>query len=328
MESCLKESKVWLDPLHEKYSACEAAGDTYSNKRQECNKKQKDFEEYFCAYAAKLKDTCDAQITCRNNTVPSRNQTYEEVKLSEAGRKAEFETGQQVLCFFKVFEANNKDKPATLSTCLNKTFDSSNYTITYPPEPPPVPCNKEPHQPCDSQFLRTEYEEKSWYNIAPATTCNSCPAVPKPTPDFKCVLEWSVPLHKFTYLDLVGEDPVATCASHCQSFNYFGLACPRGGIHCGCSKTSEYNSASELPKYHCSGECQPTDKSDCPGYKGDGVDVDKNCPGVLIKGQRYRHWNGYTLGASWRVAYYPVPPVTPAPATSLVQGKMTAVLGS
>jgi len=179
MESCLKGAKVWLDPLYEKYIDCEAAGDTYSNKKQECDKKQQDFELNFCAYAAKLKDACEEQVTCRRNTVPRRQPTYKEIKLSEAARKAEFETGQQILCFFKVFEANNTDKPATLSTCMNKTFDSSNYTITYPPEPPPVLCNTEPHQPCDGQFLQKEYEEKSWYNIAPATTCNSCPAVPK-----------------------------------------------------------------------------------------------------------------------------------------------------
>jgi len=146
---------------------------------------------------------------------------------------------------------------------------------------------------------------------------------PAPTSDVKCVLRQEVTLHKRKNMD-PGLDPVATCESHCRGFPYFGLLCPGQhlGIYCTCQYRSEYNNASQLPKYHCLGECQPSNTSDCPGYKGDGVAVDQNCPGVLIKGQRYRHWNGYALGASWRIAYYPMPPVTPAPTTPLVQGSV------
>jgi len=176
MESCLEDTQPWLIPLHKKYMLCKEAKEITANKTRECDAHQGTFEQVFCAYAAKLKHTCEEQESCFNNLLPQQETTHHEVRLSEAARKSEFETGQKIMCLFLVFDANNTDKSTTMSTCENTTFNASNYTIVYHPAPLPVTCNKESHQPCESQFLQQEYQGKNWSTDAPATTCHSCPA--------------------------------------------------------------------------------------------------------------------------------------------------------
>lgn len=170
MEACLEETKSWLDPLHQRYILCKNATTVHQNKTVECNLEQGTFEESFCAYESRIEGTCAEQTSCRTRTVEARNETHKAVAVAEAARKTDVEGGLRILCLFDVFEANNTDKPNTLSTCLNKTYNTSKYDITYHPVPAAVSCTKDVDAPCD------DYASQAWYSKAPTTMCKVCPA--------------------------------------------------------------------------------------------------------------------------------------------------------
>jgi len=140
--------------------------------------------------------------------------------------------------------------------------------------------------------------------------CNACT---HNTPcSGKCVRRGSVSSSSVVNLNS-GADPVATCRSHCNGRDYFGMEWPgqseAGGFYCMCLSTSEYDNAPQLPMFHCLGECQKPPNgqtSTCTGRNLHGLAIDDNCPGILINGQRHHQWNGYALGASWRTAIYSV----------------------
>jgi len=168
MESCLEAAKTWLDPLYEKYKNCKRKKAEHQNNTDQCNKGQDSFEKIFCSYKSKLEETCDLQVSCRNEKIEIQAETHADVKISEAARKADYISGQIIACFFKVFEAGNEEKTNILTDCQNKTIDASHYNIIYPNIPAAADCKKDSRQPCD------EYVTKRWTKFASAAYCEQC----------------------------------------------------------------------------------------------------------------------------------------------------------
>jgi hypothetical protein len=201
MENCLENTKKWIDPLYNAYKGCRDQGDVITNLTSQCNSDQSSFESKYCAWATKNDDTCDAQTQCRAHEIAKRTAVHGNVSASESARQSDYRASQKVLCFFKVFEANNANKSATLQGCINLVVDVSNYTITYPAVPAPHPCTKSTHEPCDVSWVSTEYTSQAWHSLAPAATCTPCPA-PATTP---------APATGYTCRSTMGSAPLVKC---------------------------------------------------------------------------------------------------------------------
>lgn len=174
MEACLEAMNEWLPPMYAKYAACTQTQDQHSNWTGECNRKQTTFETAFCIYSLKLQDACDYQSSCRQRTIAASSKTYASVKVSEAARKADFETGSRILCLFGVIQANNTHKQQTLQECRKLSVQTSKYDIVYQSTPAATVCVKEHNKPCDSDWMKAEYQTQSWHSKANSTSCNPC----------------------------------------------------------------------------------------------------------------------------------------------------------
>jgi len=181
MESCLQETKEWIDPLYQKYIQCKNNTDQNTEHKANCSAKQDHFEQDFCAYASKLEDVCNAQTSCRARTVGARNMTHAAVNVAEKARKADVQTAHRILCLFKVFEANNTHKTSTLQACLNQSVSTSAYDVTYHSIPDPVACEKQADEPCQASWKLREYEQQAWFSkIDSMAACKPCP-IPQTT---------------------------------------------------------------------------------------------------------------------------------------------------
>jgi len=169
MEKCLRD----LRPHYEEHIQCKDYTDLLNSKAPVCDTKQTEFEDSFCTYSKKLADTCADQQHCRTTHISYRNETHDDVRKSEVARKADFETGKHILCYFKVFEAANGNKSTTLQECNALVVDSSNLTINYPSIPAPTDCIIAPEEPCDTAWMKTEYD-KTWYSNVTMRSCTFC----------------------------------------------------------------------------------------------------------------------------------------------------------
>ena len=132
MEVCLNRTWVWIEALYEKFDACTRSTNNHTNQTRDCHVKQLKFEQAFCHYTQSLNNTCDRQDECRSSTIPNRNDAHAGVKVSEAARKVDYETGKRILCYFSVFEErNNSKKPAVFQGCQHLAVDVSVYNISY-----------------------------------------------------------------------------------------------------------------------------------------------------------------------------------------------------
>jgi len=177
MEFCLNRTWVWIEALYKKFDACRTSTNNHTNQTRGCHRKQLTFEQAFCHYTESLNHTCDTQDECRSSVIPNRNDSHAGVKVSEAARKVDYETGKRVLCYLSVFdEKNNSKKPAVFEGCKRLTVNVSDYNVTYWEIPGPTTCQKEPAEPCANSWEQVEYFNKSWYSTSETDKCNPCTA--------------------------------------------------------------------------------------------------------------------------------------------------------
>jgi hypothetical protein len=176
MERCLVVGKAWIDPLYNLYMRCQNATHEHLDVRtNDCNPMQHTFERDFCAYDLKLDDSCEEQVTCRNNTLTSRNTIHGSIAIEESARQADWKTSKYIECFFGMFdETDNTKKPDYLKTCESLTISVSEITITYHDIPAAASCITEPDQPCDAPWTTSRYDHKRWSSRAPADVCIAC----------------------------------------------------------------------------------------------------------------------------------------------------------
>jgi hypothetical protein len=170
MEQCLRD----LRPYYLKHIPCWQNKECVDGFAPLCDKNQTKFEGDYCSYSSQLRHTCEAQIDCRTKHIANRNDTHADVRVNEAARKADYSTGKNILCYFRVFEANNPNKSAVLRDCDKLAVDTSKLVITYPGIPDPNPCVIEPNKPCDNDWVSTEYDAKPWKNHVTMQDCEPC----------------------------------------------------------------------------------------------------------------------------------------------------------
>jgi len=176
MQQCLRD----LQPFYSSHAECWKFGECVDEIAPFCDTNQTKFERDFCAYSMRLSRTCQDQTDCRKRHISFRNATHTDVQANEAARKADYRTSQQVLCYFKVFEANNTDKSAILRGCEKLAVNTSQLNIKYPAIPAAEVCVVENNQPCDADWVSAEYDAKDWKQHVTMRTCDPCTPTPPP----------------------------------------------------------------------------------------------------------------------------------------------------
>jgi len=182
MESCLEETKPWLDSLYSKYLTCHEDQGELDVRKKDCDPKQASFESTYCQYAEKLDDECDELDRCMSREGDNRLFVFGDVRQAEVARIADYRSAKRIDCLFTVFEAENKNKKSTLADCQAATYNTDHLVIEYPPAPAPIPCAREPSRPCDTTWLTTEYFNQPWHAKAPTVACLPCVTLPSPAP--------------------------------------------------------------------------------------------------------------------------------------------------
>jgi len=177
MEQCLRD----LQPYYLKHIPCWQYKECVDGFAPLCDTNQTKFERDFCDYNRQLRGTCQAQTDCRQKHIAFRDETHTDVGVNEAARKADYTTAKKVLCFFKVFEANNTNKSAILQGCEKLAVNTAQLSITYPDVPAAETCVVEDKEPCSNGWEDAEYKAKGWHDDVTLLDCKPC-LIPTPAP--------------------------------------------------------------------------------------------------------------------------------------------------
>lgn len=163
MESCLEETKLWLDPLWEKYQACNRCDDMCKIMGPACDQNQTAFENARCSYAIDHGAHCEAWHNCNTGFFKSCAGICDEIAIRAAARFADNETGERLVCLLHTLFGEpvdsgdgaavftdppaEADRPAALEACKAMTFDDDFWkipcSVMSPPPEPPINCYKE-----------------------------------------------------------------------------------------------------------------------------------------------------------------------------------------
>jgi len=174
MESCLEDIHLWFPGTWEIYIKCRDSSALLSNKTAECNSDQSDFESSFCQYSLLYSSVCTSQSDCRAVNIDARNKAHAAVKVAEAARSTDCEVGHKVKCLLGIFEEKNNTKKPEMLTVCKALEPSCPDGITYPDIPGATTCTPETYEPCDTEWLETEYESQTWFSKAPTGECVEC----------------------------------------------------------------------------------------------------------------------------------------------------------
>merc|ERR1712217_982092 len=115
--------------------ACNDKVQTYDDLRDDCEANQTAFENDYCTYAQAYETVCETQRTCRAQEEGKYNITKENVSVSEAARKQDYEVSMHMTCLLEVLSAkNHKLQARELETCKTLVVDTSEFDISYPDE--------------------------------------------------------------------------------------------------------------------------------------------------------------------------------------------------
>jgi len=167
MENCLDAVNRWHKKIWPKYLACRdgvtGGGLDFSgapgallqeqvaiirnvsceDQLDDCNEKQKDFEEKHCTWTEKRVDACRAHKTCFNNAMSTCATNCNTAKLEAVVRKNEYTTIQKIKCFIFVIlnhtdehtdtpQDQTSDKTTDLNACKNleASLDLDQFNVT------------------------------------------------------------------------------------------------------------------------------------------------------------------------------------------------------
>jgi len=207
--TCIQNTETWATTANTTYvtheDECTEATTQLTNQKATCDANQRTFESAFCGYGQSLTTTCSAYTSCRKTSIGIFSTTISDVKVSEAARKAEYKAAKKVICYVGVFSAAAADKPAALDTCNTAVYSTADFDVLYPTAPDAATCDISPvaSKPCDSTFVSTYYDGKTWSTLAPAIACVACgydatpapapPAPPAPAPTPYPTMEYIAP---------------------------------------------------------------------------------------------------------------------------------------
>jgi len=177
--SCLTASKKWVDDrasLVAKQQACQDAEYALQTKKTQCDCDQETFEDAFCAYAIKLRQSCAdfeaaLKLPLPDGAVVDRAEKLEKLKLVEKINKATSVAAKRLSCFISLFLTPDGCTPAASSACHTEVHDTSHLDITYPDLLAPATCDASPVRfvPGDAEWKEAEYPGAS--HILPVKVC-------------------------------------------------------------------------------------------------------------------------------------------------------------
>jgi len=172
----IEKAVKWNATISSLSAACENAKQQHDEKIAECNVSQAHFEMNFCAYRQALVFGCAAYDACRTEYIAKQHEIHEAVRVTEAGRKAEFKTASQIICLVHVFEVSPKEQPAEYQACTGLSVDTSDLNIVYHDVPPADHCDTTPVEqyPCLGEWLGATYRGKEWYEMSKMADCIPC----------------------------------------------------------------------------------------------------------------------------------------------------------
>jgi len=156
-----------------------------------CNMEQLKFEEAHCQYEVFRHTSCNFFKTCRDDADSDCAGDCAKVAVSVAGRKADNETMERIMCLLTVLmDTEEADKPASLEKCKGEDYFHQNKSISYfemvkfwdidgcPPGsngiviPGDAHCRAEEELTCASPFKDREYYS-TWHPDI-IETCTLC----------------------------------------------------------------------------------------------------------------------------------------------------------
>lgn len=194
MEQCLRDTKDWLDPLHDRYLACTRIEEDCITRVRECDSNQSNFEGQRCLYAISSNAQCANLGSCWAEHCGMCTDHCEHIDLRAGARAADNETGERLVCLLHTLfgrptdwtPPDEADRPGALETCKNQTIDVTHWEITCTPE---AECS-DPQSlpivdgytcpvggvkaPCSDEFLE-EFEEAGFTQMIPPTESGNCP---------------------------------------------------------------------------------------------------------------------------------------------------------
>lgn len=107
MEACLEAVNLWFHPLYHYYLKCNA--DQEHTNYKECLTEQNDYEKMVCSWRSKENEKCDEYDKCIADavakcsvTASGSDHTCSHVDTKILARKADYETGQRIVCLLDV----------------------------------------------------------------------------------------------------------------------------------------------------------------------------------------------------------------------------------
>jgi len=107
MEACLEAVNLWFHPLYHYYLKCNA--DREHTNWKECKQEQNDYEEMLCTWRSKENEKCDLYDKCIADAkdkcsvkADGSDHTCSHVATKILARKADYETGQRIVCLLDV----------------------------------------------------------------------------------------------------------------------------------------------------------------------------------------------------------------------------------
>jgi len=179
MLGCLGELKDWASPenisLSEKRAECNEATKQHHEQTEKCHHLQIEYEMAACIYHHELITTRSFYNTCRSSREAELEQVHAAVRVTEAGRKAEFTSASHIKCLLDVFDADPENKQQSYLRCSRETWSTSKFDIVYHDSLSASDLHPDPIVPCSTEWLYDKYESKPWYAEAPTKLCIACP---------------------------------------------------------------------------------------------------------------------------------------------------------
>jgi len=176
MESCLEQTKAWLDPLYAKYDACERNG--CDEKKGECLDNQKEFEYKICEWNTIVKSRCESFRSCWTDVFNTCQEHCNMVQQRAYARATDNETAERIDCLLDAMliegtpeDPNAAAKQEQLDLCINKEYDTSFWSdladhcpeglLSGTPDYPEAGiCDQPEHVPCSVAFVAHYYTNK------------------------------------------------------------------------------------------------------------------------------------------------------------------------
>mmetsp|Transcript_31004 Transcript_31004/g.87053 ORF Transcript_31004/g.87053 Transcript_31004/m.87053 type:complete len:455 (+) Transcript_31004:65-1429(+) len=147
-ESATNASKA-QEPL------CAGKATALSNKREECNAKQANLEDAFCAYKTGWQHGCESYTSCYTTALAKYEERRPIIQRDEESRKVQYGVLKRISCLTDV--ATKGGSEAEIDACRKITNDTKHLDLKYFDTPSQEACAAVGPTPCGDDFLGEVY---------------------------------------------------------------------------------------------------------------------------------------------------------------------------